>query len=627
MATIAGIISTQPGFPVERWIQDMMDSMKAWDPDTSEILVSGPAAFGAHQLRIRNFEPDANPLRTGTHVFCYNARFDPPDNQPVPQTPEEEVDLIRFSLQNSLTDATSLRGDFAMASWDEKEHSLRLIRDQFGKRPLYYTETSGFFAFAGEMKALLLLPEVSNEPDEQWIADSISTVKSEKWRTPYTSIRRLIPASTLQWKEGRFTIQPYWDLEVMPGVEELSEEEATEIFREKLLQAVRRTIRNGISVGSELSGGLDSSGVTAMAWSMLKNKDVPFYAFSHAFSDNNLGKYFPFRDEREFSQALVKHAGIKKHIFCTAEEYGVIDALEKTLEIQSGPTQQGYNVFADSLYDEALKRDVRILLSGFGGDEGVTSKSAGYREELIRKKDWTRLRQVVVRQKGSVLRKIWSVVKYYWMRHSPKSFFAVQKLRKGDWRKPKLKGLAFSREFGERMKIKERYFLRVGFPDEPDVRVRQYKRLTHDHISQRLEYSFLAALNRRMEYGYPFWDVDLVEFYYSLPSEFKIKRRVNRYLYRQAMKTYLPDKVRNRNDKTGATVPTVQQRFIKDDLKISHLVNESEKSGQLSYFDYKGMRNWQKRIRKRTLKYRIPANPGAFFTSIQVILWSEKRNS
>ncbi len=620
MATIAGIISTQPGFPVEKWIHEMMNSMNTWGPDKSEILVSGPAAFGAHQLRTRNFEPSANPLRIGTHVFCYNARFDPPDNQPLPQTSEEEEELIRSSLQKSLTDVASLRGDFALSSWDEQDQSLRLVRDHFGKRPLYYTHTSDFFAFAGEMKALLLLPGVSAEPDEQWIADSISTVKSEKWRTPYIAVRRLIPASLLRWEKGEFTIEPYWDLKADPKLEKLSEEEAVKIFRNKLLQAVGRTIRNGISTGSELSGGLDSSGVTSMAWSMLKDQGIPFYAFSHAFSDQNLGKYFPFKDEREFSQALIQHTGIKDHIFCTAEGYGIVDALLKTQEIQSGPTQQGYDIFADSLYEEARKRNVSILLSGFGGDEGITSKAGGYRQELIQKKDWVRLKKEVIRTKGSRLKRIWSLIKYLWMRYLPGVFFAMRGKWKGDWRKPKLRGLAFSREFGERMKIKERYFSRVGFPDDPDVRARQYKRLTHDHVSQRFEYSWLAALYRKMEYAYPFWDVDLVDFYYSLPSEFKQKNKVNRYLYRVAMKGYLPDKIRNRNDKTGATVPTVQHRFIKDYYPIKKLIHESEKQG-IKYFEHTHLRLMQERIRYRSFIDKIPSHPGAFINALKILLW------
>jgi asparagine synthase (glutamine-hydrolysing) len=533
-----------------------------------------------------------------------------------------QKNIIAYLRKNIEGEKPWFKGDFAVAVWDKLEKRLIAVRDHLGTRPFFYTETDEFFAFATEIKALFAISGVEKAVDEQWIADSICTVKSEKWRTAYKNIYRLLPAHILRFDGKETKLQRYWDLKVNPEWENLDEETAVKMFREKIHEAVKRRVRYARSVGSELSGGLDSSGVTALAFHHLKDTDKKFFALSHAFSERNLGKYFPYQDEREFSQALVEYSGIKEHVFCTGEGYGILDALTSTLAIQSGPTQQGYNIFADSLYDEAQKRDIRIILSGFGGDEGVTSKAGGYMQELARLKKWKQLKEYLRNTQGrGIMGRFKSILKYFTIRHFPGYYLKIKAaFGKADWRIPKWRSLAIDPGFMVKMNIKDRYFDKVGFPDDPDVRARQYKRIMHNHVSQRFEYSYLAALYRRMEYAYPLWDIDLLEFYYSLPSHLKIKNKMQRYIFREAMTGLLPEKIRLRNDKTGATVPTVQQRFIQDYENISKLVEEGKKN-EISYFNYDKLKEWQERVRNRGFKDKMPANPGAFFNGLQVILW------
>jgi asparagine synthetase B (glutamine-hydrolysing) len=173
------------------------------------------------------------------------------------------------------------------------------------------------------------------------------------------------------------------------------------------------------------------------------------------------------------------------------------------------------------------------------------------------------------------------------------------------------------------MGIEKRFYERLGFPDDPDVRDRQYKRIMHDHVSQRFEYSYLDAKAYGIEYGYPLWDIDLLEFYYSLPAEYKFRNGLGRAIYRDAMAGLLPDKIRLRNDKTGATVPTVQQRFLEDDERITALIQRSRETNRYHYLDYDRMLAWQERIRNRGFNDKLPANPAAFFNSLQILLLQE----
>jgi asparagine synthase (glutamine-hydrolysing) len=149
-----------------------------------------------------------------------------------------------------------------------------------------------------------------------------------------------------------------------------------------LKNSISKRINGYKSVGSELSGGLDSAGVTAIANELIRRKGLSISAFSHVLAHEDLNHYFPFKDERSYSDKLASHIDLKQHIYCTDENQGILARLRETIVIQSGPTQQGFNIFSDVLYKNASKAGVELLLSGFGGDEGVSSYAGGFFDEM-----------------------------------------------------------------------------------------------------------------------------------------------------------------------------------------------------------------------------------------------------
>ncbi len=627
MGAVCGVIGKRNMVPGERLVKPMLNAMREWQPDSTSFVAFENTAFGLHFMFTHSETARIAGLKeTDRYIFVHDADRDFLSGLFQEVTSNQDINT---RIDHFLSDPSGSNGDFAVAAWDKYKKKLVLVRDHLGKRPLFYTETQAYFAFATEMKALFTLPGFVPVMDEQWIADSISTVKSEKDRSPYKNIKRLLPGNLMIIDRRETRLRSYWDLVFQPETERLKKDEALYLFHEKMVRSVNRKIEGAVSVGSELSGGLDSSGITALAWAFLKDKNIPFFALSHAFSDSSLGKYFPYKDEREFSQALIRHTGIPNHLFCPADERGIIETLKKTIHIQSGPTQQGYNIFADALYDRAEENGVRILLSGFGGDEGVTSQGAGIYEELIKKMQWSELKnELLSRAELKHKSRQKALLRYYLTRYTPMAMRMIRKLISDqDWRIPKFKGLAFDETFGRTMHIRERYYERVGFPDDPDVRARQYKRIMHQHVSERFEYSYLAARNRRMEYAYPFWDPELVAFYFSLPAGLKVRDGQRRYLYREAMRGILPEKIRLRDDKTGATVPTVQMRFMNDYENIRKLILHSKEVNKTHYLDYDKMLAWQERIKNRGFKDKIPANPGAFFNSLQILLLQEMGRS
>jgi asparagine synthetase B (glutamine-hydrolysing) len=108
----------------------------------------------------------------------------------------------------------------------------------------------------------------------------------------------------------------------------------------------------------------------------------------------------------------------------------------------------------------------------------------------------------------------------------------------------------------------------------------------YPNIPERIEETHLLAQQYGIEYRYPFLDVKLVEYFYSLPSEFKYKDGMGRYLFRSAMKDILPDKIRKRTDKSGNTIPNVFARLLKDEEIFRETIQEGRLQNSYHYVDY-----------------------------------------
>ena len=153
-------------------------------------------------------EKDLTIYEDEEYISCFNGRIDNFLEQ------HERKDIYSYLSKHLYKSTENLRGDFAIVTYNLKEDKLILIRDHLGTRPLYYLDLPLFFVFATEMKVLKVVHEANIEIDEQWIADTISHVTSEKWRTPYEHIRRLTPGNMLIFK-NKLEMESYWDLNII----------------------------------------------------------------------------------------------------------------------------------------------------------------------------------------------------------------------------------------------------------------------------------------------------------------------------------------------------------------------------------------------------------------------------
>jgi len=257
-----------------------------------------------------------------------------------------------------------LRGMFAFAVWDDREKVLFLARDRVGKKPLYYAALPDRFLFASEIKAILQDPEFRAEPDIEAIHHYLSYQSVPSPFSAFRGIRKLPPAHSLLVRGGAGEPTRYWKLSYRDKMKVEGERQAAalqEELVEKLREAVKIRLMSDVPLGAFLSGGIDSSIVTAL---MAGSMDQPVKTFSIGFHESEY-------DELPYARMVANRYGTDHHEFVvTPDARAIFPALvwhynEPFADLSAIPTWY---------VCEMARRHVTVALSGDGGDENF----AGY---------------------------------------------------------------------------------------------------------------------------------------------------------------------------------------------------------------------------------------------------------
>ena len=415
-----------------------------------------------------------------------------------------------------------LLGDYAFAVWDARRRTLFLARDHIGTRPLLYNLDAERIVFASTVGAVLAAPEVSDALDEPAIAALLHRrPRMLGQHTCYRAVRRLPPGHTLEVAGSSSRIERWWRPEDAPEVPIRGDDALAEAFLELYERAVEERIRGVRRVGVHLSGGLDSSSVAALAARVRRRAGQPP---PPAFAWQPPPDGAPETLEHELIEAVSAAAGLET-FYCPPDAAGMLDYLRRdgTRDLDIHPNEP-------PVQRAAARQGVRVLLSGWGGDEGISFNGRKYDAELLCAGRlvalWRLMRQRSRRPLAAILIRV--ALPIAW----PGAAGVVPTLREGRRTAPRT---FIHADFARRVRP-------LPEPSLPRAGARRYQRalLQLGHLAERMDGWAATGARHGVEYAYPLLDRRLVEFALGLPPEHYRRGATSRWLMRHALATLLP---------------------------------------------------------------------------------------
>jgi asparagine synthase (glutamine-hydrolysing) len=303
-----------------------------------------------------------------------------------------------------------LVGDFAAALWDRQHARLILARDFMGRRPLHLHRGSGFFAFASMPKGLHALPEVPNGPDEVAVAQLLALLPEQGPRSFFEGIQRVLPGEMLTVTAAGSTSSRHWAFS-RPPLRLKRAEEYDEALRESFDRAVESRLRGaGGRVASHLSGGLDSSAVSATAARLLgpEGKVTAFTSVPGAGRTYEVQRG-RFADEGPHAAAVAALYPNIEHVPVRTRGRSPFSTLDRSFFLHERPVLNLCNhVWIDAILDEAKQRGLGVLLTGEMGNMSFSYTGLTLLPNLLAKgRLWRLLREaVLLRRHGITLESV-----------------------------------------------------------------------------------------------------------------------------------------------------------------------------------------------------------------------------
>jgi len=460
-----------------------------------------------------------------------------------------------------------LQGMFAIALFDSRRKRLLLVRDRLGKKPLWYSQQVSTLYFSSEVKGLLSLG-VNRKLDESVIPEFLSYGYINAPRSAILDVKQLPPATLLVIEDGKSNLTQYWNPSDV-AEESISFEDAKHETTRLLRDAVKTRLVSERPVGAFLSGGIDSTIITAL---MQEESESSAHTYSIGFSDTKF-------DESRFAKEVAKAIGTIHHErVVEADPHLIVETLSKVLD----------QPFADSsiiptfLLSRFAREEVVVALSGDGGDEGF----AGYeRYRAGRLLDSINpllainpLKLIPVdRFTNPRVRKL--------IRHSsyqslPKRYSGIQSL----FQINDLYSILNPELLG-RSKSDDYINIWNSIPTQDRVRKMQEVDI-RTYLPGDLMYKVdIASMANSLEVRSPFLDYRVVEFGLSLPAKYKVGKGESKHILREIARGFVPPELINR-PKKGFGVPLA--RWLREDFQsLVHEVLLDERSRSRGWYRFK----------------------------------------
>lgn len=414
-------------------------------------------------------------------------------------------------------------GMFALAIWDNANRQLFCARDRIGIKPFYYCLCGDLFVFASDIKTLAASGLYQPEPDPEGLYLAMSYGIAPRPKTAFRGVRSLPQSHWMMIDEsGNTQTGRYWSVPVGSQDLKMTKADATELLEEQLTASIRRRLIADVPVGTFMSGGIDSTTISAIASTVHPGIE----AFTLAFEETA-----PELDEVPQAMATARMYDMK-HVIHRVSAATALERLDQWVE---GYEEPYYGFAANFVISEVVaEHGVKVILNGLGGDELF----AGY--SWYRNVDYWRL----ARRWRAILRPISPLLHGRW-----RLLADVSRIRSADrlhsflYRRnsdEELRGLfagGAAQGFDSIESVRDLYASDVEFGD--DLEALSFMDLMNyigNHHVHRIDQFTMA---HSIEGRFPFLDHELVEAAFRIPSNLKRDGGIQKLVLREVAKKYI----------------------------------------------------------------------------------------
>lgn len=543
----------------KRIIKKMTKTLKYRGPDSTGYFISDDVLLGHKRLAIIDPEKGKQPMKYDNYVIVYNGEIYNTDSirkklikkgYSFNTTSDTEVILKGYACYKEKI-VEKLEGIFAFAIYDGKD--LFLARDRLGVKPLFYTQIDGNFLFASEIKALLKNDLVQPIIDKESLQELLGLGPSKiPGSGIFKGIKELMAAHYLTYKAGIIDIKRYWNVKDKK-FDDTFEVCSTKV-RRMFMDSIKRQMVSDVGISTFLSGGLDSSIITAVVSNELKKQNQVLDTYSIDYEDND--KYFK-ANKFQVSKDK-KFIDIMKNAFKTNHTYEVISQRKLAKTLKESVIARDYPGMADidsSLFwfSKQIRKEHKVILSGECADEIFGGYPWFYRKEIRERENFPWIDSLD--ERISLIKKD-----------------LAQKLDLKNFVKEKCELTLSEINVSDDENLKKLFYLNMTW-FMPTLLDRK------DRMTMR------ASLEARV----PFADTKLIEYLWNVPWEYKYRNNQEKGLLRHAFKNILPKEIIDR--KKNPYPKTHNPKYTKIMIKLLKKRLKNKKSVLYKIFDYDKLMN------------------------------------
>jgi asparagine synthase (glutamine-hydrolysing) len=353
-------------------LQRMNRRLSHRGPDAEGYFQQGPASLGHRRLSVIDIAASIQPMSTadGSHTMVFNGelynyralREQLEATGRIFRTAGDTEVMLQAVAQWSDGALAKLQGMFAFAIWDAQTQSLFAARDHLGVKPFHYFWDGKLFAFASELKALLEHPGISTEIDLDAVGLFLECQYIPAPLTIYKHIRKLPAGHALRLHKGALKIWQYWnpDYANKPGWDEA---ESLSRLETELRRSVESMLVADVPLGAFLSGGVDSSLVSAMM-AEITGKQIDTFNLGFQHNDKS---FDTSQSEHEQAATVARHIGSRHHSLMVTPD-DVLAAFESWVDVFDEPFGD-QAALPTMLLSRLTRQHVTVALTGEGADE------------------------------------------------------------------------------------------------------------------------------------------------------------------------------------------------------------------------------------------------------------------